>query len=101
MEPTFFIWVLIACTQITLFALYLIKMNKWGKEEIISESIDIFPVVNYNGKTYWLEDSSLYRESIEIVTMNKEKAERVDQLNSSDLNPSEIIYIIDLLKDGK
>lgn len=101
MEPTFFIWVLIACTQITLFIFYLVKMNKWGKEEIISESVDIFPIVNYNGKTYWLEDSSLYRENIEVVTMNKDKAEKIDQLNSSDLNPSEIIYIIDLLKDGK
>ena len=101
MEPTFFIWVLIACTQIFIFAIYLIKMDKWGKEEIISESVDIVPVVNYNGKTYWLEDSSLYREDISIVSMSKEKAERIDQLNAKDLNPSEIIYIIDLLKDDR
>lgn len=101
MEPMFFIWIVIACTQITLFSIYLVKMNKWGKEEIIHESIDIIPVVNYNGKTYWIEESSLFREDVHLVTMNKSKAEKIDQLNSTDLNPSEIIYIIDLLKDGK
>lgn len=101
MDFTFFIWLIIAIIQITLFSFYLGKMNYFNNKEIASENIDIIPICNYNGHTYWLEDGSLYRENTKMVTMNKKRAERIDQLSSKDLNPSEIIYILDLLEETK
>lgn len=98
MEPTFLIWIVIASMQMCLFIIYLIKMHKWDKKEIVSKTIDIFPVCNYNGKTYWLEQNSLYREDIGLFTMDIKRAEKVDQLNTKDLSPSEVIYIIDVLE---
>lgn len=99
METTFIIWVVIACTQIFLFTIYLTKFNK--KEKDFEEIVDIVPVCNYNGNTYWLDGSYLYREKVGAVTMNKERAERIDQLNAKDLSPSEVIHIVDLLGEPK
>lgn len=101
MDFTFFVWLLVAIIQITLFSFYLGKMSKSDKQEIFHETIDIVPICNYNGKTYYLENGSLYRENVGMVTMDKRNAEEIDQLNSKDLNPSEIIYILDLLEDTK
>lgn len=94
----FFIWMCIALTQITLFTIYLVKRNK---TEIIEEKVDIIPVCNYNGKTYWLEGSNLYRQDINKVTMNTRDAERIDQLNSNDLSVSEVIFIVETIGDNR
>ena len=94
----FFIWMCIALTQITLFTIYLVKRNK---TEIIEEKVDIIPVCNYNGKTYWLEGSNLYRQDINKATMNIRDAERVDQLNSNDLSVSEVIFIVETIGDNR
>lgn len=101
MEPTFIIWMVIAISQVILFSFFLGKMSRdKTKDENSEETIDIIPVANYNDMTYWLEDRVLYREHRSSVTMNKSRAEVVDQLNSG-LNPNEIIYIINLLEDSK
>lgn len=96
----FFIWVAIAIVQVVLFSFYLGKLSKHD-QKIVEEPIDIIPICNYNGNTYWLEDSGLYREKTKNITMKKNNAERVDQLNSIDISPSEIIYIISVLEDNK
>jgi hypothetical protein len=101
MDITFFVFVVIATFQIVLFSIYLAKINNWSKQEKNTEIIDIIPVCNYNGKTYWLEKDCLYRENISVVTMDTNKAERIDQLNAKDLSPSEIIYILNLLEEAK
>lgn len=101
MDTTFFVWIIIAITQITLFAFYLGKMNSWNKKEFFTETVDIIPICNYNGNTYWLNEGFLYREKSSMVTMDKKKAEKIDQLNAKDLSPSEIIYILDLLEEVK
>ena len=94
----FFIWLAIALTQITLFTIYLVKRNK---TEIIEEKVDIIPICNYNGKTYWLDGSNLYREDRSMVTMDTKKAERIDQLNSKDLSVSEVIFIVETIGDNR
>ena len=94
----FFIWLAIAMTQITLFTIYLVKRNK---TEIIEEKVDIIPICNYNGKTYWLDGSNLYREDRGTVTMDTKKAERIDQLNSKDLSISEVIFIVETIGANK
>lgn len=94
----FFIWLAIALTQITLFTIYLVKRNK---TEIIEEKVDIIPICNYNGKTYWLDGSNLYREDRSMVTMDTKKAERIDQLNSKDLSVSEVIFIVETIGANK
>ena len=101
MDFTFLVWLFVAMIQISLFSIYLVKMSKWGKQEIISETVDIVPVCNYNGKTYWLDQGNLYRETNGIVTMNKSRAEKIDQLSSKDLSPAEVIYILELLEEAK
>lgn len=97
-SPMFFIWLCIAVTQIIIFTIFLIKINK---SEITEESVDIVPVCNYNGKTYWLDGSNLYREDIRRVTMDTKKAERIDQLNPGDLSVSEIIFIVETIGENK
>lgn len=101
MDFTFFVWLIVASIQITIFAFYLGKMNSWNKKEIITETVDIIPICNYNDNTYWLNDGFLYREKSSMVTMDKKRAEKIDQLNAKDLSPSEIIYILDLLEEVK
>ena len=101
MNLTFFIWLLVAIIQITLFSFYLGKMSTIKKKETIEKTVDIFPICNYNGQMYWIEDKELYREDIKSPTMDKDKAEKVDQLDSKDLSPSEIIYIINMLEDAQ
>lgn len=94
----FFIWVCIALTQITLFTIYMIKINK---TEIIEKKVDIIPICNYNGKTYWLEGSNLYREDIGKASIEAEKAEKIDQLNPKDLSVSEVIFIVETIGANK
>lgn len=94
----FFVWLFIALTQITIFTIFLIKINK---SEIIEENVDIVPICNYNGKVYWLDGSNLYREDIKKVTMDTKKAERIDQLNPGDLSVSEIIFIVETIGENR
>lgn len=85
-------------TQITIFTIYLFRKNN---TETIEEKIDIIPICNYNGKTYWLDGSNLYREDIGKITMDTKTAERIDQLNAKDLSASEIIFIVETIGDNK
>lgn len=101
MDLSFFIWFVIAIVQIVLFSIFLGKMFAMNKQDSVTETIDILPVCNYNGQMYWIEGKDLYREDSSRPTMDKKKAERVDQLDAKDLSPSEIIYIINMLEDAK
>ena len=101
MDFTFFVWLIVAIIQIVLFSFYLGKMSGYKKDKKVEETIDIVPICNYNGQMYWIEETNLYREKVGAVTMDKKKAEKIDQLNSHDLNPSEIIYIINMLEDAQ
>lgn len=101
MDNTFFIWLVVAMIQIALFSFYLGKMNNFNKKELIEKTVDIVPVCNYNDNTYWMENGTLYREPIKSVTMSIDRAEKIDQLESKDLSPSELIYIINILEGSK
>lgn len=94
----FFMWLCIATTQIILFTIFLIRSSRLRH---IEEKVDIVPVCNYNGKTYWLDGSSLYREDIKSVTMDIKRAEKIDQLNPRDLSVSEIIFIVETIGENK
>ena len=88
-DYAFFIWIAIALIQIVLFSIFLFRSNK---------NVDIFPVVNYNNMTYWKDGNNLYRESANSTTLDKDRAQLVNHLDSG-LNPSELMYIIKLLED--
>lgn len=99
METNFIIWLVIAITQICLFSFFLGKISS-EKDKKVESDIDIVPIVNYNSKAYWIYDDSLYREESDNITIDIKKAEKVDQLNSG-LNPEELFYILEMLKDKK
>lgn len=101
MDITFFVWLIVAIIQIALFSFYLGKINGFSNKEEYVKTVDIIPVCNYNGYTYWLEESSLYRENTKSATLDKKNAEKIDQISSKDLSPAEVIYILQLIEEAK
>lgn len=94
MQPwMFFVWVFIASIQIILFLNFLIKLKDDKKEE----TIDIIPIIVYNGMVYWKHGSQLCRTK-NSKNIDMSIYEVVDPLNS-DMNPKDIIYILEALEN--
>ena len=75
-------------------------MSTIKKEETIEKTVDIIPICNYNGYNYWLEETGLYRLQ-ENNKIDKKSAERIDQVNTKDLSPVEVIYIVETIREQK
>ena len=99
MSSVFFtIWVFIALIQIAVFAFYMGKSLSQNKTNL-QETVDTFPICVYNGMAYWYEKGDLYRTRYSARGMRFDNREKVNQLMSEDLSPSDIIHIIEELEE--
>jgi len=92
----FMIWVTIALTQIFVFSIYISKVLSKNRD---TETVDTFPICVYNGMAYWYEKGDLYRTRYSARGMRFDNREKVNQLMSEDLSPSDIIHIIEELEE--
>lgn len=90
-SPMFFIWLVVAMTQIALFTRFILKKNS------VEESIDIVPVLIYNNNAYWKQDNILVYANYANGEIDK-KYKKVDQKNFSEVSPLEVIYILEELE---
>lgn len=92
----FMIWVTIALTQIFVFSIYISKVLSKNRD---TETVDTFAICIYNGMAYWYEKGDLYRTKYSARGMRFDNREKVNQLMSEDLSPSDIIHIIEELEE--
>lgn len=92
----FMIWVTIALTQIFVFSIYISKVLSKNRD---TETVDTFAICIYNGMAYWYEKGDLYRTRYSARGMRFDNREKVNQLMSEDLSPSDIIHIIEELEE--
>lgn len=90
------IWVTIALTQIFVFSIYISKVLSKNRD---TETVDTFAICIYNGMAYWYEKGDLYRTRYSARGMRFDNREKVNQLMSEDLSPSDIIHIIEELEE--
>ena len=94
------LYIIIACLQLIVFTIYVVKYFKNNKV-IYEESIDIIPIVQYNGKTYWMQDGDLIRSSMINGKVNMQNSEKVKGWQYKDLKPVEIIEIMNELEKAQ
>jgi len=94
------LYIIIACLQLIVFTIYVVKYFKSNKVTY-EESIDIIPIVQYNGKTYWMQDGNLIRSSMINGKVNMQNSEKVKGWQYKDLKPVEIIEIMNELEKAQ
>lgn len=95
MRIEFIIWLPIALVQMTLFSIFLLQSRK--SNQVIEETIDIFPIYVYKGMMYWKENGDIMVAPYSNSSTDARQVSKVDQLNSG-LLPTEMFEIIEQLE---